>query len=108
MAAPLVTVGPELTLVRQGEGDLRQTFPTPGPDLGATPALHIGVVERTVRLALGGEGALTLGSVNGAISASAALHRVSNLAHVAGVSDTRFVGSVTAQLRFRLSGVLGS
>ncbi|HET7038963.1 MAG TPA: hypothetical protein VFH97_03690, partial [Gemmatimonadales bacterium] len=86
---PLTVVGPELTLIRQGEGDLRDPFPA---DLTTAPTLHQGVVERTLRLAIRGDVSVRAGPVGGTLAASAALHHVSNAGHVDGVSDDRFVG----------------
>lgn len=100
---PLTTLGPELTVIRQGEGDFRDPFPL--DQLPSTPTLHAGVVERTLRLALAGDAAVSPGPLTGTLSFSAALHRVTNAGHAVGASDTRFVGSVTGQVRFRVGGV---
>lgn len=84
-----VLLSPEVTLLRQGLGDPRLAHPAP-PAYPSTASLFQGVVERTVRLALGvhwSEGPLTLTADGGA-------HLISNEAHVKGSSETRFVGSV--------------
>ena len=44
---------PELTLLRQGEGDINDPFPATDEEAGALPQLFIGVVERTWRAARG-------------------------------------------------------
>ena len=88
-------LSPEVTLVRQGEGDPRLAHPAP-PAYPSTASLFAGVVERTLRLALGVRwvgGPLTVTADGGA-------HLLSNEAHVKGRSRTRFVGSVL--LRWRL------
>ncbi len=52
LVGPGVLVAPEATLLRQGQGDFRLPYP-PVAAFGSTPTLFSGVVERTVRLALG-------------------------------------------------------
>jgi hypothetical protein len=101
-ALPMTVIGPEFTLIRQGEGDFRRPFPA---DIASAPTLHEGVVERTWRAALRGDAALARGPFAGTLTFSAGLHHVSNAAHVVGASDRRFVGSVTGQLRIRLAGL---
>jgi hypothetical protein len=98
---PLALVGPELTLIRQGEGDLRDPFPL---DLTSVPTLHQGVVERTLRLALRGDLSIRLGPLGGMLAVSGGLHHVSNAGHVTGASDDRFVGSVVGMVRLPLAG----
>jgi hypothetical protein len=98
---PLTLVGPEVTLIRQGEGDLRDPFPA---DLTSVPTLHQGVVERTLRLALRGDLSLRVGPLGGMLAVSGGLHHVSNAGHVAGSSEDRFVGSVVGVVRLPLAG----
>src|SRR5258708_35883998 len=50
VAGPGVLVSPEITVLRQGEGDFRKRFP-PVAAYDTTPTLFDGVVERTLRLA---------------------------------------------------------
>ena len=50
--APRWLLTPELTLLRQGEGEINDPFPATPSEAGQTPQLFIGVVERTWRAAL--------------------------------------------------------
>jgi hypothetical protein len=47
-------ITPTLLLQRQGEGDLREPFPAVYEDFRASPALLLGVTEKTYRFALAG------------------------------------------------------
>jgi hypothetical protein len=93
---------PELTVLRQGEGDPRQPHP-PVTAYPTTPTIFQGVVERTVR-----------GAVSGSFAASdrlsfnfdAGVHRITNFQHVSGDTRTRFLGSVSASYRFAFAGAL--
>jgi hypothetical protein len=96
-----VLVAPEVTLVRQGEGDPRLAHPVPA-DYPATAALLQGVVQRTWRLGLSLAGGRGLVRVHG----DAGVHLVSNDGHVAGVSRTRFVGRLGLELRFGKESLL--
>ena len=90
-------VTPELTLLRQGEGDFRLPFPAV-EDYDITPTFLAGTVERTWRAALEGTVHLPMGvtaSFNGGI------HRVVNAGNVEGASRTDYVGTVT--LRYTLT-----
>ncbi len=86
---------PELTLLRQGEGRIEAPYPPVGSaELAGTPALFIGVVERTYRAGLqvsGREGPFEL-------SADAGIHRIVNVGHAAGVSDTRIEARMQATI----------
>jgi hypothetical protein len=95
-------VTPELTLLRQGEGDLNDPFPATDLEAVATPSLFIGVVERTWRAAVdlrGGAGPLEL-------RLNAGLHHVVNQAHVEGRTVNRFEGRLQATLGLGRQGVL--
>jgi hypothetical protein len=95
-------ITPELTLLRQGEGRITTPYPPTRPDRAATPTLFIGTVEKTWRAAVGvsgQEGGL-------AIRADAGFHHVVNAGHVAGVTDDRFEGRVTATIGLFRSGTL--
>ena len=101
LTGPGLMLEPEVTLLRQGQGDPR----LPHPQVSAyptTPVIFQGVVERTLRLALG---ARTDGEHWG-ISGNAGLHFVHNEAHVNGVNGTRFVGQVAVTWRFGGESVL--
>ncbi len=96
-----IFVAPEVTLVRQGEGDPRLAHPLPA-DYPTTAALFQGVVQRTLRLAVSGAWGQGLGRITG----DAGVHLVSNDGHVAGVSRTRFVGRIGLEWRFRRESLL--
>jgi hypothetical protein len=89
-------VRPEVTLIRQGQGDPRLAHPLPA-DYPTTATLFQGVVQRTLRLALG------LDWAHGAfhLSGDGGVHLVSNDGFVAGASKTRLVGRLGVQIRFR-------
>jgi hypothetical protein len=96
-----VLLEPEVTLLRQGEGDPR--LPHPKPLAYATTAtLFEGVVQRTLRFALGARA--QAGPLHW--SANGGVHAVTNDGHVQGRSGTRFVGSVSLSFRFRGEGAL--
>ncbi len=96
LALPSLLLQPELTLLRQGEGDPRLPHPLPAA-YPTTPTIFQGVVEHTFRLALSGNYApherlgLTFG---------AGVHHITNFQHVTGDTRTRFVGSVGLSYRF--------
>ncbi len=85
---------PEITLLRQGEGDFRDPFP-PRDQLPVLPHLHLGTVERTWRLAVNGTATL---KSRVTLRWDAGLHLVRNLQNVAGASESRFVGSIAIRL----------
>jgi hypothetical protein len=87
---------PEVTLLRQGEGDFRLPFPTPADNV-STPTIFDGVVERTLRAALRASLYVQPGV---SIDGNAGVHLVQNAGHVTGVSDTRFVGQAAARFHF--------
>jgi len=99
-AAPRWLVTPELTVLRQGEGQLNDPYPT-GTARGATPEIFIGVVEKTYRAAVGITGIQGPLRVTG----SAGLHRVVNAGHVSGTNRTRFEGRITAVLGLSRQGI---
>ncbi len=93
---------PELTLQRQGEGDINDPFPASPEEAGALPQLFIGTVERTWRAAVavsGRQGPLDL-------RATAGLHHVVNDGHRPGVTRNRFVGRLQATLGLSRRGVI--
>jgi hypothetical protein len=101
IAGPGILVTPEITLLRQGEGDFRDPYP-PAAAYPTTPTFLAGVVERTVRLALTARADGRRLGVRG----DAGIHFVHNAGHVTGVSDTRFVGSIALEYRFTWSSAL--
>jgi capsule assembly protein Wzi len=93
---------PEITLLRQGEGDPRLPHP-PVSAYPTTPTIFQGVVERTLRVALSSSYAP---SERVGLTAGAGLHHVTNFQHIAGDTRTRFVGSVALSYRFGREGAL--
>jgi len=87
---------PEVTVLRQGEGDPRLPHPLV-PAYPTTATLLQGVVERTVRLAVNADWQYRGLSV----TAGGGVHLIHNAGHVTGASDTRWVGSVG--LTYRLA-----
>jgi hypothetical protein len=93
---------PELTLQRQGEGDINDPFPPTPDEAGGIPQLFIGTVERTWRAAVavsGRQGPLDL-------RATAGLHHVVNAGHLEGRTENRFVGRIQATLGLSRRGVI--
>ena len=93
---------PELTLQRQGEGDLNDPFPATPGEAGSIPQLFIGTVERTWRAAVavsGRQGPLDL-------RATAGLHHVVNAGNLAGNTENRFEGRLQATLGLSRQGVI--
>lgn len=93
---PGLLLAPEATLLRQGEGDFRLPYPAVAA-YASTPGFLSGVVERTVRLAAGAR----WGSRTWSFSADGGVHLVHNAGHVAGRSDTQWVGTVGITYRIR-------
>src|SRR5207245_9909784 len=99
-------LSPEVTYLRQGEGDPRLPHP-PVSAYPTTPTIFQGVVERTLRVALTGRyaaGAAGRGHVD--LSFNAGLQRITNFEHQSGDTRTRFLGSVAVTYRFRHEGAL--
>jgi hypothetical protein len=101
LAGPGVLLQPEATLLRQGQGDFRQPYP-PISAYGTTPTLFAGVVERTVRLAIGG----TWQGGAWGLAGNGGVHLRHNAGHVSGVNDTKWVGGIALTYRFHLQGAL--
>ncbi|MGE0352275.1 MAG: hypothetical protein AB7Q69_03465 [Gemmatimonadales bacterium] len=96
-------VTPELTVLRQGEGRLGAPYPASGStQLGSTPQLFIGVVERTYRAALGLTGTLP----HFRLTANAGYHRVENAGHIEGRTRNRFEGRLFVTVGFHRRGRL--
>lgn len=93
---------PDLTVLRQGEGDINAPFPATPAEQGQTPQIFIGVVERTYRLGLGIQG--RHGPLD--VQANAGLHHVVNYQHQEGRTENRFEGRIQATLGLRRQGVL--
>ncbi len=98
--APLsVLLTPEVTILRQGEGDLHLPHP-PVSAYPSTPTIFSGVVTRTLRVALAGRVARGRWTVSG----DGGVHLISNAGHVTGASKTRWVGSVQLEWRTKKEG----
>jgi hypothetical protein len=93
---------PELTFLRQGEGDPRQPHP-PVAAYSTTPTIFQGVVERTLRGALSGTFAAT---DRLSFGFDAGVHRITNFQHVTGDTRTRVLGSVRVSYRFHRAAPL--
>ena len=85
---------PEVTVLRQGEGDPRLPHPLVSA-YPTTPAFLSGVVERTVRLAAAGSVARGRWTLSG----DGGVHLISNAGHVSGAGQTRWVGTVRLEWR---------
>lgn len=86
---PALALEPEITVLRQGEGDPHLPHPLP-PQYPTSAVLFQGVVARTIRLALGGTWQLGALSLTG----NGGVHLIHNAAHVTGASQTQWVGSI--------------
>lgn len=101
LTGPGVLLAPELTLVRQGQGDFRLPYPATAQYF-KTQTFLSGIVQRTLRLALGAR-------IDGrawALDANAGVHFMHNVGHVTGATLTRFVGQIGLTWRFQRASVL--
>jgi len=95
-------LGPELTVLRQGEGQINDPYPVPDANgVLSTPALFIGVVERTYRAGLAITG--RAGPLD--VLANAGFHHVVNSAHQTGNTVDRFEGRLQVTLGLGRKGV---
>jgi hypothetical protein len=101
LTAHSVLLTPEVTLLRQGEGDFRLPYP-PVTAYDSTPAFLSGVVERTVRLAVGYQ----LSGGAWSVAGNGGVHLVRNAGHVNGVSGTRWVGRLELEWRYRRESLI--
>src|SRR6266513_925856 len=99
IAGPGVLLEPEVTLLRQGQGDFRLPYPTVA-QFDSTPALFAGVVERTLRLAVAGN----VAHGRWVVAANGGVHVISNADHVSGADKTRWVGRVELMWRTKKEG----
>jgi hypothetical protein len=96
-------LSPELTLLRQGEGRINDPYPVPDANgVLPTPALFIGVVERTYRAAVGVSG--RSGPLD--LIADLGFHHVVNRGHQEGRTVNRFEGRLQATLGLGRRGLL--
>ncbi len=101
LTTPHALLTPEITLLRQGEGDLHLAHP-PVAAYDSTPAFLSGVVEKTVRFAVRYQ--LSVGSLR--LAGDGGVHLVSNAGHVTGANETRWVGRVGVEWRYRRESLL--
>ena len=101
LTRPGILLAPEVTLLRQGEGDPRLPHPTVA-QYPTTATLFQGVVERTLRVA--GLARWDRGPIS--LQGDAGVHFVHNASHVDGASATRFVGSVGLTYRLHWESAL--
>jgi len=92
--APSILLTPEVTFLRQGEGDPRLPHPLVSA-YPSTPTIFAGVVERTLRLALAGQ----VARGRWLLSGDGGVHLISNAGHVSGSSQTRWIGTVRLEWR---------
>jgi len=93
---PGLLAQPEVTVLRQGEGDPRLPLP-PVWAYPTTPTIFQGVVELTLRVALSGTYAT---SEHVSLSFNAGVHHIRNFQHRTGDTRTPFIGSVGLTYRF--------
>ena len=101
LVRPNVLLQPEVTVLRQGQGDPRLPHPLV-PQYMTTAVLFQGVVQRTVRLAVGGT--WQAGSVS--VTGDAGVLLLHNVNHVAGTSETKMEGSISVTYRFHHEAAL--
>lgn len=101
LARPSLLLESEVTALRQGEGDPRLPYPVVS-EYPTTYVLFQGVVERIVRLALGGSWQLGGFSITG----NGGVHLVHNAGHAMGASKTEWVGSIGLTYRFHHQDLL--
>ena len=95
-AAPALVLSPRLDVQRRGEGDFRQPRPPPG-ELTNHPGILSGIVETTVRPALGGRWSPP-GRLRIVAEWDAGVSLISDYANVEGDDRTAFTGSFAVRL----------
>jgi hypothetical protein len=95
-AAPALVLSPRLDFQRRGEGDFRQPRPPP-EDLTDFPDILSGIVETTVRPALGGRWS-PRGRLRVVAEWDAGVSLISDYANVEGDDRTAFTGSFAVRL----------
>ena len=98
---PGLLLTPEVTLLRQGEGDPRLPHPLV-PAYPTTATLFQGVVQRVVRLGVGGSWQYHRLGITG----NGGVHLIHNAGHVPGASETRWLGSIGLSYRLAWEGAL--
>jgi hypothetical protein len=99
---PRLLLGAELSLVRQGEGDIREQFPD---TLAYDDSLNFltGTIERTARVGVQASWTPLRGIT---LTADVGRNMVSNAGHVAGADRDRWVWRLRAEVRREREGVL--
>jgi capsule assembly protein Wzi len=94
IAGPSVLLEPEVTVLRQGQGDFRLPYP-PVAQFDSTPTIFAQPVTRTVRLAIAGR------ATHGrwVISGNGGVHLINN-----GPEKTRWVGTIALTWRTKKEG----
>jgi hypothetical protein len=98
---PLVTLSPEIVLLKQGQGDFR--LPTPAGYITG-PTLFEGIAETTVRLGVRGH-ARFAGTFD--LDGDAGLNLRHNAAHQAGATASTFVGRLAVSVQLFNEAILG-
>src|SRR5256714_2533107 len=94
IAGPGALLEPEITLLRQGQGDFRLPYPTVA-QYATTPTLFAGTVTRILRLALAGR----VAHGRWVVSGDGGVHLIHN-----GPQKTRWVGTIALEWRTRKEG----
>lgn len=100
LAADRLRIAPRVELLRRGEGDFRQPWPT---SFDGVETVLSGTVERTVRLALGGR---YVGPAGLVIDWDVGQNFVTNETHQSGVSGSQFVARLVVQARIGGGGTI--
>lgn len=95
-ATPMLRLSPRLDVQRRGEGDFRQLRPLP-EDLPDQPRILSGIVETTIRPALGGQWRRP-GTIDVAAEWDLGVSMITDYAHSAGDNRTELTGSVAVRL----------
>jgi len=95
-ATPMLRLSPRIDLQRKGEGDFRQLRPPP-EDLPDQPRILSGIVETTIRPALGGQWRRP-GTIDIAAEWDVGVSLITDYAHLAGDDRTEFTGSAAVRL----------
>ena len=94
IAGPSVLLEPEITVLRQGQGDFRLPYPTVA-QYDSTPTLFAQPVTRTVRLAIAGRAA----HGRWVLSGNGGVHLINT-----GPEKTRWVGTIAVSWRTKKEG----
>jgi hypothetical protein len=101
LPAPGSLLAPEVTLLRQGEGDFRLPYP-PVAAYDTTRTFLSGTPERTVRLAVSYQRSAKAWTLAG----DGGVHLIDNAGHVNGAKKTRWVGRLELTWRYRKESLI--